>query len=947
MSLEHHPDLLARCVASLVAWVARHPRVVLLLALALTVEAVQVAYDDLDYQTQRNDLLSADKPCQRRWQKFLDAFGDDDDMVVIAEGKDRERMKAVLDAVAEKVKERPDLFDRVFYRIDLQHFRDRAILHLPPDQLDAIATRLDRMQPLLGPAGFVAWRMLSVQALLGNAALALEAKAAGRELSPADRDLLAQLPAIASSAADTLREPGSYRNPWLLSVAPPGSNPEARQDNLLAAPQYFFTPDGSLALFTCRPKKAADSFTPAKEANAAMRAILADVAPRFPGVSLGLTGLPVLETDEMELSDDDSTRASWLALLGVAVLYFVVYRGFRYPLLTITSLVVGTLWALGWATITVGHLNILSATFAVMLIGMGDYGVLWVAQYDEARQRGEPLDESLRHAALHAGPSILTAAATTGLAFFAIMLADFKAVAELGWIAGSGVLLCAFSCVLLMPAMLALVDRRRAGQSPPTAVGGSSEHPATIPFPTPGAWVPGLAKRPKLALAVGAVLVAFCTVFAFRLTYDHNLLNMQPRGLESVAWEHKLIERAAGATWDSLSIAHSREEALALKAKYEALPEVGRVVEVASLVPAEQEQKLPLVRTIHDRLAGLPPADKIPVPVGSDPDAVRELAGKVAKLAGSDTPLSRAAANLVTAVETSPYAANRLRGFDRRIAADLAGELHQLQDVAHPAPITLDDVPIELRERYIGAHGEFLVRAFAKESLWDYAALQRFTTAAYTADSESTGKAFRTLEGLRQMKIGFEWASFYALIAIVIVLMLDMRRVKELLLGLFPLAVGVVLTVGVMGLCGLSLNPANMIALPLIVGVGVDNGVHVLHDYRSRPMGVAYRLSAPTGRGVLVAALTTVLGFGTLLVARHEGMASLGLALTLGVTFCMVAALVWLPAVLRLRDLRRVRREQEQEAAASTATQPETLPFPTATVTETEAVAEPATAKAA
>ena len=226
-----------------------------------------------------------------------------------------------------------------------------------------------------------------------------------------------------------------------------------------------------------------------------------------------------------------------------------------------------------------------------------------------------------------------------------------------------------------------------------------------------------------------------------------------------------------------------------------------------------------------------------------------------------------------------------------------------------PRPITLEDVPPELRERFIGANGEYLVRAFAKESLWDYAALQQFTSSAQTVDPESTGKAFRTLEGLQQMKSGFEWAGVYALIAIVLVLALDFRRSSGVLLALFPLVAGIVFTLGLMGLCGLALNPANMIALPLIVGVGIDNGVHVLHDYRARDRRRAYRVGAATGRGVLVAGLTTVLGFGTMLIARHEGMASLGLALTIGVTCCMVAALLLLPAVLNLRDRRRLKRE--------------------------------------
>src|SRR5262245_10712106 len=709
---------LARLVVALVGWVTRHPRAVLLVTLAITLAATHIAYARLEYHTQRNDLLSADKPCQKRWQRCLDTFGDDDDMVVVAEGTDRAQMKSALDAVADEVKKRPDQFDRVFHRVDLRPLADRVILYLPPEQIESLRQRVDRMEPLFGSLGPLAWRMFTVQSLLSNASSALEKQAAGRELSPADRDLLAQLPVVASSAANTLRDPAAYRNPWELTAS---TNPGRES---LTEPQYFFTPDGTLAMLTCRPKKSAQSFTPAKEANATMRAILADVGPRFPDVKLGLTGLPVLETDEMALSDVDSTRASWLALVGVAVLYFVVYRGFRYPLLTVGTLVVGTFWALGWATLTVGHLNILSATFAVMLIGLGDYGVLWVARYDESRKLGHDAAEAMKHTAAYAGPSVLTAALTTSLAFFATMLADFKAVAELGWIAGCGVLFCAVACLIVLPAAMTLIERRRAGGvSPPSelqslrTVEGSSEGVSpplakTPILPFTSAWLPGLASRPRLVLAVGAVLLLAVGAFAGRLSYDHNLLNLQARGLDSVAWERKLIDRAAGSTWDSMSIARSREEALALKAKYESLPEVGKVVEVASLVPAEQERKLPMVAAIHARLADLPPMEKLPLPTGSDPAAVRVLAAKVARLAGSDTALSLAANDLAHAVEVCPVAAERLKQFDRRLASDLANDLHKLRAVSRPAAITLDDVPPELRERYVGANGEFLVRAF-------------------------------------------------------------------------------------------------------------------------------------------------------------------------------------------------------------------------------------------
>src|SRR5262249_30585351 len=152
---------------------------------------------------------------------------------------------------------------------------------------------------------------------------------------------------------------------------------------------------------------------------------------------------------------------------------------------------------------------------------------------------GESAEDAIRHTAMHAGPSIITAAATTGLAFFAVMLADFKAVAELGWIAGSGVLFCAASCIPLMPAM-PIVGRQRDGNEDGKPVEGTSDSPSCLSFPN--AWLPGLANRPRAVLLIGAVFIVVCAAFATQLKYDHNLLNLQPRGLDSVTWEHKLIE---------------------------------------------------------------------------------------------------------------------------------------------------------------------------------------------------------------------------------------------------------------------------------------------------------------------------------------------------------------------------------------------------------------------
>jgi hypothetical protein len=249
---------------------------------------------------------------------------------------------------------------------------------------------------------------------------------------------------------------------------------------------------------------------------------------------------------------------------------------------------------------------------------------------------------------------------------------------------------------------------------------------------------------------------------------------------------------------------------------------------------------------------------------------------------------------------TPALATQRLQDFDQRLAGSLAEDLHQLRDVSTPSPIVLADLPGDLRERFVGKNGKWLVQAFAKDCLWDFAPLEHFTEQIRTVDPEATGKTFGTVEGLKAMKNGLEWAGVYALIAIVVVLALDFRRPRHVLIALTPLAMGIVISLGIMSVFGLPLNPANVIAFPLILGVGVDNGVHILHDWLLRRAEGRSTISYPIGRGVLVKALTTLIGFGTLMISSQRGLAGLGFILTLGVGCCMVAALVFLPAVLRV-----------------------------------------------
>jgi hopanoid biosynthesis associated RND transporter like protein HpnN len=920
----------ARWLPHLLAGVAglcgRRPWHVICLTLLSCGLSLYANFAHLEYQTQRNDLLSPNLDVYKHWQKFVNEFGDDDDMIVVVRGKDRATMESALEALATEIKHQPEHFDRLFYKSDLRSLQDRKLLFLPHEQIREIQHDIKKMSRLLEPPlsmdwmGLSGWIGLSLSQLLTQAEARINGLKNGVPLSHDDIQFFQQLEAICKTATNTLRDSDSYHNPW-LNMLPTASH----QEDLLATPQYFFPGNGSLAILLVRPVKEKDSFTAAKKSVDAMRTIIDTVRPQFSNLEFGLTGLPVLENDEMVATTNDSNTASWLALAGVALLYLVAYRGLRYPLMTVATLLVGTAWALGWTVLTVGHLNILSSAFAVMLIGMGDYGVLWVTRFGQERKAGADFDTAMSTTALSVGSGILTAAMTTALAFFATMLADFKAITELGWIAGCGVLFCAISCFTVMPALLKIFDfrfEREAGKDAPILPLAEARQERAL-------WLPHLAARPRLVIGVSLAVTALLGFFAFQVRYDHNLLNLQAQELESVKWEHILIEHTGGANWYALSWTDSAEEALALKAKFEKLSCVSRVVEVATLVPPGQDRKLPMLADINKRLQKLPERGKVVPHMAPNIASLQEVLERLTSARGVP-PLSPegekgmkavrdsfAALNQELANQTPAQAAATLRHFDEKLARDLADDLHRLRDVSHPVPLTVADLPPSLRERYLGKSGKWLLQIFGKDCLWDYEPLARFVTQIRTVDANAAGKPFTTLEGLRGMRSSFLWAGVYALIAMVVILLLDFRNWKHTLVALAPIFMGLVCSLGVMALCGVPLNPANMIAFPLILGVGADNGVHVIHDYRSRGNGHRYLLGYATGRGIMVAALTTVLGFVMLMISTHRGMSGLGLILTLGVSCCMVTALVVLPALLHLQSIRRQKAEAAAEPRAA------------------------------
>jgi len=855
----------------------RRPIVVLSVAGALAVLAVVLTILQLGFHTSRLDLLNPNCGYNKLWLDYIREFGAADDVLVVVEGDSQDEVIPALDEISATLVRDSRHFRSVLHQVDLSRIRSKGLHYLDPEQLEAIEQFVAETKPIVSGG----WTQLSV----GNMATTMNRRLAmaSRDPSGASRDHVeAEVEHWVLSLQQALSPEPRYLAPWPQVVVP------AFPDDL-ADRQHFLMADGLMGVVLLQLAETSEDgeFARGSETIDALRRHVSAVASRHPETRIGLTGLPVMENDEMRSSQAAMIEASLLSLFGVACLFVAGFGGVRHPLLTVAVLLLAMAWSFGYITIAVGHLNILSVSFTVVLIGLGiDFGVHYVARYLQHRESLTPCDDALLQTAVGVGPGILTGAATTAIAFFTAGFTEFTGIAELGAVAGGGILLCCAGTLIVLPSLIHLADRQRDQEPVP---GPLDIH----------VWFTPMLRRPAWAFCVSVGLTTFVALGMSRLWYDHNLLNLQPEGLDSVRLEHRLIEESDQSVWFALSLARSAEELLARKAQFESLDSVDRVDEIASLLPNQEHVKQPIIARIQSLLGGLPhrtPAIPIERPEALDP-ILAQLESDLAR-----SPRGRQIAGRLHSIRTALQQTSaqecyrRLSEYQRHAAEDLLNGMRSLSEVSNPEPPDYSDLPESLVNRFLGPNGRHLMKVYSRGSIWDMDAMERFVHDVRSVDPKATGNPLQTYEASRQMKRSYEQAALYALAAIFALIYLDFRSLRHTLLAMLPVGLGMLLMFGLLGWLGEPLNPANMIVLPLILGIGVDDGVHIVHDYLRRKG--PYRMSASTASAILITSLTTMVGFGSLMIASHRGLQSLGRVLTIGVTCCLFSSFVMLPAAL-------------------------------------------------
>lgn len=855
------------------------PVATIAICIALAGVACYLTATRLGYQTSRLDLLNPKSNYNRLWIEYIKEFGDEDDAVIVVEGAGREQVVPVLQELSTALAREDRLFHAVLHEVDLGKIRSKGLHYVSPEELQGIEHFLNELGPIL--AGD--WSPLN----LGNMAAGLSQQlgAAARSGGTAPAEAAAgreKLERLAASLGESLGQRRRYQSPWPEMPSSFAILSELNSD-------YLLTKQGQLGFVLLRLARGQDGFNHYTEATDVLRSLIAHTQARHPGTKIGLTGLPIMENDEMRSSQSSMFWASAVSMLGVGLLFVAGFGGARHALLANLILLVGMAWAFGYVTLSVGHLNILSVSFTVTMIGIGiDYGVYYVARYLQLRSEGLECEEALLETARGAGPAILTGAVTTAIAFFAAGFTSFKGVAELGIIAGGGLLLCAAAELIMLPASIYLIDRSGWGVRMP--------HPLGV-----HRWIAPFARFPRITLGATLIGTAILATGLGGLWYDNNLLNMQAEGLESVALEKKLLAECNQSVWYALSIADSREELLARKAQFLKLPTVERTEEIVSLLPVDLEVKQPVIERIQARLAGLP--ERPPLVSVDRPEKLGQVLGQVQDMLARGRFDDRCVRQLEIVRDllrrmplSDCYA--QLSRFQQEMAGDLLSRLHILRSIANPEPPKLTDLPSSLVDRFVGQHGKHLLKIYGRGDMWDTNALAHFVSDVRKVDPQVTGNPLQAHEASLEMKRSYQEAAIYSLLVIIAVLVLDFKSLHFAILAALPLGVGVLQMFGLLGVLGIAMNPANLIALPLILGIGVDYGVHIVHEFRESS-GV-YRMSPGTAVAVLVDALTTLVGFGSLMIASHQGLQSLGRVLTLGVTCCLFTSLVMLPALLTL-----------------------------------------------
>jgi hypothetical protein len=856
---------MTKILTAIVDWCWRHCKLVAGIALILTVLLAAFAATHLELDTDESKMLSSDLPFRKAEKAFDKAFPDGNDLLVaVIDAPTSGAAEDAVNRLSERLAPRTDLFKSIRRPPEEVFFRKHGLLFLSPDALTDLSDRLIQAQPMLGALS----RDPSLRGMLGAIDMALEGVAHGQtsldDLAPMLTKLEEPVTAIANGGTAAALS-------WQSLFGEAAEHDQPRRF-LLTQPILRY-----------------DDLVAGRQASEAIRQAAADLGLTAEhGVRVRLTGQVALADANFATVAAGIEVSAPLSLLAVLLLLFFAVRSIRVVVAIMLSLVTGLTATAAFAAATVGTLNPISVAFAVMFVGIAvDFAIQFVVRYRDERFHSQDQNIAMGATAKGMAGPLSVAAVATAVGFLSFLPTAYTGVSQLGLIAGGGMIIALIVDFTLLPALLALLP----APAEKDAVG--------LPLARLDGW---LSRHCAAVVSVAGLLALIGAALLPSLPMDFNPLHLQDPKDEAVSTFLDLSHDPDNDSYAVDMLTPSREAAQTLAARFDPMPEVARTLTIDSFVPDQQDEKLAILQDLAALLGPtLSPPTILAAPTPEDLlRALTNTADKLETVAGTDSRAASLASRLRQVAAVGPKATLALQA---SLTNGLTGQLEALRQMLANGPVAFADIPPDLKRGWLTDDGRARLQVAPKGNMENREEMLHFVRSVRAVAPNASGTPISIEQSGTVVVHAFEQAGLSALAAIALLLGLLLRRWLDALLVVLPLVMGALFTVIGLVLSGISINFANIIALPLLLGIGVAFNIYYVVNWRA---GVTGPLESATTRAVLFSALTTGSAFGSLAVSPHLGTASMGLLLFLSLGLSVLTTFIVMPALFAL--LARFRR---------------------------------------
>ncbi|KPL00167.1 MAG: hypothetical protein AMJ91_05205 [candidate division Zixibacteria bacterium SM23_73_3] len=844
-----------------------------------------------------SDLLPLEDPMVQEFDRIIKEYTNASNSIIVVQGPEH-RIKEFAEAIVPKVESLTEYVERVDYRIDEDFLRQHGFM-------------LAKAKDLKKTVGV--FSDLNLIPLLTHINDNFE------ETYIADEEALS----TKEKEDDAVRYLDGLQF-WLQVMDRYVSNlhggnsalADSAVDRFLIGDPYFISQDKKVLLIMVEPTFSIMEIDIAVASTDSIQAVLDRTLPEFPEVQAGLTGNIPLQRDEMVYSTKDLRTTSVVALALVLLFFILSFRMWTAPLLAGVNLILAIIIAAGVGAIFLDSLNIMTSMFAVILIGLGiDYSIHIISVYNERRVLGEDPPAAMQQTLLRSGAGIITGGITTSAAFFTLMIASSRGIKEMGLILGLGIVSAMITTLAALPAFLVLRERLvgRIRHWPP--------RPVSVEFKVLERFGEQQSRKPVLFLIIGILLTSFFVYQALHAKFDYNYLNMEPKGLVSVELQETMIEAFDLSPDFAMMTTSSIEESREIAEKAKKVASISLVESISEYVPSGSQQEK---RSVHlqkirhyletnttdrdlseNNLSGLiEQLERLDMNIyelgqlaftgGQDKvdEKCKQIVGDPENPDDGSSILQ-----LADRLRDNPEsAASGLNLFQKQYTSPLREKAYEM---ANPQAIHLGMLPETIKKRFMNRDGNrFLITMYPKEMVWDFEFLRIFTRQLERIDPRISGTPPLMLRLIDYIGRDGLRATLLTILVVLLFLWLDFRSLKMALMAMIPLIAGGFWMVGLMKTFGMMFTLVNLMGVPMIVGIGIDDGVHLLHRYRVEGLTKTPIVLKSTGKAIMLTSITTMVGFGSLMLAKYRGFGSLGSLLVLGVFACFMTTVLLLPSIV-------------------------------------------------